>query len=86
MAAPDLAHEIDLGADLGRLLHVHAAENRGVFVDTRLHRDRSLAVAVRDHQAAPANVNLRTRLGRDSRYISERNETTWGVERDEQAA
>src|SRR5713101_9356115 len=81
MTAPDLAHEIDLGADLGRLLHVHAAENRWVFVDARLHRDRSLAAAARNHQAVPANTLpqcqsnawatclARTRLTCYSRYI-----------------
>src|ERR1700682_5554782 len=53
MAAPDLAHKSHFGADLTRVFHMHAPENRWVFVDTRLHRHRSLAVARRDHQAAP---------------------------------
>src|SRR3984893_10160012 len=52
MAAPDLAHKSHFGADLAGLFHMHAPENCWVFVDARLHRDRSLAAARRDHQAA----------------------------------
>src|ERR1700676_2958957 len=53
MATPDLAHKSHFGADLTGLFHVHAPENCWVFVDARLHRDRSLTAARRDHQAAP---------------------------------
>ena len=69
MAVPYLAHEVDLRADLGRLLHVHAAENSWVFVDARLHRDRSLAAARPDHQAAARRSSRHTLDLRFALYI-----------------